>query len=766
MWLSKAEIEDTPVYGDTTNGSSVEIPYTFWNYVKNLPVIERTTGRGKHKHTSRCINKIIALDTEATTISTGVSKGGRDFSKDPIAFTYLIQIQFDADWSFIFRTWTEVQDFFGKIVKLLPVDDRGNKVKLVVFVHNLSYEFQFMKHYFDWSNVMAVDSRKILRAQCPGIEFRCSYLQTNSSLYTFTKDMGVKHVKAKSNKYVYDAELKCFRVIPIEEYDYNRARYPWTEIDTHDMHYCMNDVRGLVEAMNVRMGVTKDDLLTLPLTSTGYVRRDMKKVLYPWKKLINDIYPQPKLYYELGDAFRGGNTHGNRHYIGQIVNDVYSYDRSSSYPDVQCNRPFPMTKFVRKKYRSKEASIADYLKMVSDGKYAVIARIKFKNIGLKSDDWGCPYIPVDKVKYGTLQNAVIDNGRVLSADGLEIAITDVDFKIILYEYNFEIEDIYDVWISVYKMLPKPMRDKVIEYYVNKTSLKNIPGKELEYMQAKALLNAIYGMTAQDNLKDGWFYNPKDSQIEKPEYKDDIEKDEAFLQRYSEYEGNAFISYAWGCWTTAWARYELERGIITAVKPVEEGGGGGIFLYTDTDSVKVAGNKDDLEKAFAKLNKSYIKNSTEHGSHATDKHGIEHYTGMYENDAEYLQFVTLGAKKYAAYEKQDIKDDDGKEYKAAQVLEITIAGVGKGIGAEELAELGGLNAFKPGTVFHKAGGTCSTYTEDACCYHPDKNPNHAIVVRSSIAITESSYTLDISESLSELTGLLTAKSAKNKIKIKR
>lgn len=34
----------------------------------------------------------------------------------------------------------------------------------------------------------------------------------------------------------------------------------------------------------------------------------------------------------LREAFRGGDTHANRFYVGKILENVGSYDRESSYP--------------------------------------------------------------------------------------------------------------------------------------------------------------------------------------------------------------------------------------------------------------------------------------------------------------------------------------------------------------------------------------------------------------------------------------------------
>ena len=89
-----------------------------------------------------------------------------------------------------------------------------------------------------------------------------------------------------------------------------------------------------------------DTLYTFPLTSTGYVRRDakaaMREVSHNW--LVAQL-PSHAVFQMLREAFRGGNTHANRYYTRQILHDVHSADRSSSYPDIQCNCLFPVSEF-------------------------------------------------------------------------------------------------------------------------------------------------------------------------------------------------------------------------------------------------------------------------------------------------------------------------------------------------------------------------------------------------------------------------------------
>lgn len=211
--------------------------------------------------------------------------------------------------------------------------ETGDDWRLVCYVHNLSHEFQYLAGIwkFEESDVFVVKSRKVLKADMGKIELRCSMLQTNMSLAAFTSKMGAPHAKA------------------VGDLDYSITRYPWTPLTDQEMHYCVNDVRGLVEALMIEMQNDGDDLYTIPATSTGYVRRDARKAMYEYGiKYIRRLLPDFETYKALREAFRGGDTHANRYYVGVLLHDVKSVDMSSAYPAVQCECLFPTSPFVRK----------------------------------------------------------------------------------------------------------------------------------------------------------------------------------------------------------------------------------------------------------------------------------------------------------------------------------------------------------------------------------------------------------------------------------
>lgn len=572
----------------------------------------------------------------------------------------------DESWVTWGRTWEEWECLRKRIAEHLG----GGRV--VTYVHNLSYEFQFLAGLEQFTDVKALKERKVLLAETEGIEYRCSYIWTNKSLAKFLQEMKVENQKESG-----------------EVFDYRKKRYPWTELTDEEKRYCLHDVMGLVEATVAKLHNDGDSLYTVPATSTGYIRRDVKQAMYQQTGLIKRLQPSPEVYTALRKAFRGGDTHANRYYAGKILTDVKSVDRSSSYPDVMLNKRFPMTPF-------KPLVGGDYamLRAVAEGK-AVLAHIEMRHVALADRYNGFPYVSFDKCL--KCVNPVLDNGRVLSADALEMWVTDCDLRILTRDYVGDMRFV-EGYAANKDYLPENFRKVIIGYYERKTALKGDAAREYEYAKSKNLLNAAYGMSATDPGKpdiefDGYEYVKKDVNLSKT------------LK-------TAFLPYQWGVWVTGYAREELHEMTDIA---------GHDFVYADTDSCKYLGDKD-----FSAYNAEKMADSLESGASAVDCKGKRHYMGIAEDEGKYERFITWGAKKYA-FEKE------GK-------LGITIAGVGKIAGAKELAAAGGIEALKPGFCFTAGGGTASVYNDDADYWQDVEG--HRLHVTRNICIKDSTYVLGI------------------------
>ena len=601
---------------------------------------------------------------------------------------YIWQWAFD-DICVIGRTWDDFIMFASAISLCLNENE-----KLFVAVHNLSYEFQFLKGVYEFTDkdVFALDNRKVLKCEMySNIEFRCSYMHANMKLEEYLAKMGAEHGKLSG-----------------AEFDYDKVRYPWTPLSDQELAYCVHDVIGLVEAIKIEMEHDGDNIYSYPLTQTGYVRRDakrcMQKISHLW---VKKQLPNMHLYEMEREAFRGGNTHANRFYAGRIINDVWSVDRSSSYPDVLVNHRFPIAQFAELGAIDEER----FNELYRVTHRAILMRVAFTNIRLKHDDWGCPYLSRDKSR--KIASGVYDNGRILQAEYLETTITDIDYSILEWEYVWDEVYYLDVAYSRYGNLPQPFKDLINEYYRRKTTLKGVESEELNYFRAKQKLNSLYGMCAQNPCRAPIIF-------EAGELHEDMEADmEELLNKDN--KRRQLPPYHIGVWCTAWARWELEEGLKEVYKQDGE------FIYTDTDSIKFKGSVD-----FAHYNKQRERRSISSGSYADDPGCNRHYMGVFETEGSSAspQFITYGAKKYA------YTDEKGK-------LHITVAGVIKNAGARELEAHGGIKEFKTGFIFKESGGLEAVYNDfpDITSYEVD---GHKIDITSNVVLRPSTYTLGITD----------------------
>lgn len=594
------------------------------------------------------------------------------------------------------RTWTEFKDFLHTLNNLMNEDER-----LLIFIQNASYEFQFLRgiFQFDAEDVFCMKSRKILKFNIGKCEFRCSYLQTNMSLKAFLKKTEAKHQKT---------ELK-----------YSKERYWYTELNEVELRYCLNDVTGLCEAMYIQMLRDGDNVYTLPLTSTGYVRRDVRAAMRTMPKgYIYNIAPDYATYQELREAFRGGDTHANRFYADVLLTAkqnglIHSADRSSSYPAVQCNNEYPISRF----YDLKDPTFNKVMELIEVRGRAVLARVKITHLELADITFGCPCL--SKSKCRNVIEAELDNGRILSADYLETTITDIDLAIILKEYKFETIEFSDVKHARYGRLPQCMIDVILKYYRKKTALKDVEGEDYFYTKAKNKLNAGYGMCAQDPMKENIVFEDEDY---KPKPFDNP------TEEMDNHNKRAFLSYSWAPWVTAWARYRLHEGIWLVHETK-----GAVFLYCDTDSIKYIGDVD-----FGKYNRERIAESKKSGGYATDPRGNVHYMGVFEQEKDMCAFKTLGAKKYCYI------DTEGE-------LHLTVAGVGKMAGVTELEKNGGIHAFNVGFTFREAGGLEAKYNDMKCgeCKYVTSPDGEEHRVTSNVTLKESTYKLSLAQDYSDL-----------------
>ena len=616
-----------------------------------------------------------AFDIETTNIYKMTPEGNIDPDFRPFSFMYHWQFCINDEVCFG-RTWSEFRTLLDNLITRMDLD---NNRRLVIWCHQLRFEFQHFKRFVKVIDGFYKEGNLPLKVVIDGgIEFRDSYSLSNMKLEKFCEnERNVLHYKLSG-----------------DDYDYSKIRTPETPLTEYEKSYCYNDVRGLVECIRSRM--QEDTLAGMPMTSTGYVRRDARIAVKKNPKnraIFTASALTPKLYQMCRESFRGGNTHANVHMANQLLTDVSSYDIQSSYPACMMIDRFPISPFFKIKIST------FYNRDTSD--YALLIQVRFKNLKYKGK-CGIPYIALAKCTAVT-SDRVNDNGRILYAGIAEMVISDIDLAIIKREYEYDDMFVNEVYASRYGKLSDEYKSVILDYFTQKTALKHVKGKEYEYNRAKNKLNALYGMMVMRIEHETVTYDGHDFKCTSKPLSEQIEK------YYKSY--NSFLSYQHGCWVTNAARARLQTMLEIVGKDV---------CYCDTDSIKCLG---DHKADFDRMNEKLIKEAKDAGAYAADVDGVIQYMGTWEYEGKYDQFKTLGAKSYV--------------YKKGDEIVSTISGIDKKAGAK-FFDTYGLDMYKFGTTIKDSGHLVAYYNDDDI--HEIEIDGVKIETASNVAIVNDTYTI--------------------------
>ena len=259
----------------------------------------------------------------------------------------------------------------------------------------------------------------------------------------------------------------------------------------------------------------------------------------------------------------------------------------------------------------------------------------------------------------------VNNGRVMRAHVLKMTVTEQDFFVIRHFYRWERCVILNFRRYEKGLLPEAFAKSILKLYVDKTELKDVPGKELDYQLSKGRLNACYGMTVTDIVREIISYEDEAFTSTEPNLEEAIHKYNNSKRR--------FLYYPWGVWVTSYARYNLFTGIASF---------GEDYIYSDTDSIKAV-NFEKHEDYIKRYNESVVSRLTRIAQFRgwspdsfspKNKYGKSKTLGVWNDEGVYDQFKTLGAKRYLTRK--------GDKY------EITVAGLGKEAGRDYILEQDG------------------------------------------------------------------------------
>lgn len=534
------------------------------------------------------------------------------------------------------RTWQEFLICYERLCELCRTHE---KMRLRIYVHNMAFDFQFFRKWLAWKRVFAIDERKVLDVETvDGIEFRCSYLLSGYSLEALGKELQKYKVEKASG-----------------DLDYSLIRHSKTPLSKTETGYIVCDV--LVVMAYIQERIELDGNITkIPLTKTGYVRKycknmcfygeekeNRKKTYYQYRDTMRALTLQPTEYQQLKRVFAGGFTHANALYSGLTLNNVGSADLTSSYPTVMISEKFPMSKGTPEII----TSTAQFDNLIS--KYCCIFDVYIEGLSPKIYSEN----PLSFSKCWNVVKPVINNGRIAYADALYTSVTETDFANLCRFYTWDKIKIGN-FIKYHKSyLPTNFVRAILKLYKDKTELKDVLGREFDYLLSKGMLNSAFGMAVTDIVRDEYIYTDDWDETRKPDLTEMIEK-------YNRNKGR-FLFYPWGVWITSYAR----RNLFTAIYEF-----GDDHVYSDTDSEK--GVNFSAHMPYFDGYNNWI---TERLERALKWHGIDYSAirpktikgdekplGIWEIEHEIKKFKTLGAKRYMTY--------------SDNILSITVSGVNK------------------------------------------------------------------------------------------
>lgn len=574
----------------------------------------------------KVMNEAISFDIEATSTYT---KDGKK-----IAFMYAWALDI-FDCTIIGREWSEFVNTINTISNFYGLNP---KKRIIVYVHNLSYDLQFFRKWFEWDYIFSTHTRKPLYAITKnGIEFRCSLRLSGYKLSKVGEQMGIEK---------------------LPDFNYTEIRTPITKLTFREYQYIIHDVK-IVSAYIRKKIADESGIINIPFTKTGYVRRlcrhkclrDKYKSGY-YSKMIHTMVLTFDEYLTAKSAFMGGFTHTAFNHSGHVRYNVRSFDFNSSYPTVLIAEKYPMSAGEEIKHCSKK-ELSERL----ESSQCAIVELELENVKNKFKYES--YLSQSRCSIceaNETTKVIINNGRVYSAGKIVVTITNVDYQIMKKVYDFDIVRYNHFYVYKTEYLPKPFVECILELYKTKTELKGVPNVDEEYMNAKENLNSMYGMTVTDIVRKFIDYDYDENEWDDiirvrnklpPKEFTDAEKEKQ-IEKENKKKGR-FMYYLWGIFCTAYARRNLWYGITEC---------GYDYIYSDTDSIKILNAENHMD--FINRYNNWISERLEMAMdfhklpheliRPKNKFGKEKPLGVWDNDGNYRKFKALRAKSYM-YQKE-------------------------------------------------------------------------------------------------------------------
>jgi len=593
----------------------------YWNEMDFTAFSESRSRRERHHHTPY----VAAFDTETSKIT---------HDGQQIAFMYVWQMAVENE-AFYGRTWTEFKQCLQKMKNEMHL---AIDYKLIVYVHNLKYDFGFYKKEvnLDGNDFVARSRRTVLKHimdDC--FEVRDSAVYTEEPLEHMGEEIGISKMKG---------------------YDYSKIRHALTPLTPEELEYCEHDVLILTKYFRLEAEKLNCSIYKLALTATQKIKRGINEEFSRESRMyqnmimsrqLKDNEHDNKILNLLKHAFFGAFNYSSQLIRGIVQDNVAGVDISACYGAQCLLHPYPIGKF-------KPIELPESTEDLKTNKRyygkAMLITFAAKDVKAKYSDVG--FLPISIHNYWQRSVSAANNvasKRVLTASRIEMTLTDVDFRLFLEFYEYSAIKFVSIMASEYGDMPPYMirsiektHRKKLEIQKRNNELKKIRplklSEQLEYIHAKTGVSRIYGILVQDPIRDLYTWDPEINDIKK----DGEQKNKSQFQP---------VLYQWGVWVVAWARYEILRLLLRF------SGTGKNFndlktLYSDTDSLYFKFAESDIE-----IVKSYNDMINAKISHVAKKYRLspEALTGIGTLKITYYkQFKTTGIKQYC-YIQDDVFD---------------------------------------------------------------------------------------------------------------
>ena len=551
-----------------------------------------------------------------------------------------------------------------------------------VYFHNMAYDYVFLRlflfQYFGHP-VKELNTKPhypICLKFGNGMILKDSLILAQCKLEKWANDLNVHHKKA------------------VGSWDYDLIRDQDETFTRAEKRYIENDTLALVECIDALCVSLNKQVGYLPYTATGIVREELREI--GKKHDAHKDFVRCALSYEQNlkfqAMFHGGFCHGNRFYIGDILDEdeTKGADFNSSYPFCLLCFKYPKEKF--KPFRN--VSTDFIIKHADD--YAFVFRASFVNIRLKDHFYPMPALQASKCEHTI--NMKVDNGRIKRAGYAVIYLCEQDLIVLSEIYDWDECICSEVELAEKDYLPRWYTDYIFQRYEAKCQMKLVKDKDpVGYNLAKAKVNLLFGLSVQKPIREN-FIEVKEAGMyktnaegdmawyESGEYRIDYDQDPR--KEYDKYINNynTILGYYIGCYCTAYAFRNLFK-LGSCVKRYYNKYGELLYpphwWYSDTDSIY--SDDWDMDK-IAAYNEECKKLLLANGYGSVKVGKKEYWLGVAEIDPEdsiYSEFCVLGAKRYAGRNAADNK------------IHITVAGVPKK-GAECLKD--DLTNFRKDFIF--------------------------------------------------------------------